>query len=459
VAGEAGRRRLVTTALVYGASVLERADEQILPSAYLFIGRSLFVSPTELGALTFARALVQALSSPISGILGDRYDRTWVIAFGCSVWGIMTAMFGFVTTLSMAMVLSAANGFGLSLVIPCCQSMIADYYPAKDRGKAFGMLFMVSILGGLCGGLLATNLGGKILFGIEGWRVVYQLVGLVSVLAGVLVFYFASDPRPTLHNGARGQNGNLWSEAIAIFKLRTFQVIIAQGIVGSMPWYCMGYFTLWFQLLGFNDFQASLLMAVFQIGNAKGSFLGGWLGDVAAKWSPDHGRILVAQVSVFSGLPIIYFLLKILPPLAGVSFGPYFVLLWAMGMLVSWCATSCNNPVFADVVPEHLRSMIYAYDRCLEGGIAAMITPLVGVLAEQTFKYRKPDPLHPMSREEGLHNADALGNALVVTCTVPWLLCFLFYGLLHRVYAGDRSHAAAAALKRGQRGAESAGNA
>jgi MFS family permease len=59
------------------------------------------------------------------------------------------------------MVLSAANGFGLSLVIPCCQSMIADYYPAKDRGKAFGMLFMVSILGGLCGGLLATNLGGK----------------------------------------------------------------------------------------------------------------------------------------------------------------------------------------------------------------------------------------------------------------------------------------------------------
>jgi hypothetical protein len=74
----------------------------------------------------------------------------------------------------------------------------------------------------------------RILFGIEGWRVVYQLVGLVSVLAGVLVFYFGSDPRPTLHNGARGQNGSLWSEAIAIFKLRTFQVIIAQGIVGSM---------------------------------------------------------------------------------------------------------------------------------------------------------------------------------------------------------------------------------
>lgn len=39
--------------------------------------------------------------------------------------------------------------------------MIADYYASKDRGKAFGLLFMVSILGGLGGGLLATNLGGR----------------------------------------------------------------------------------------------------------------------------------------------------------------------------------------------------------------------------------------------------------------------------------------------------------
>lgn len=56
---------------------------------------------------------------------------------------------------------SALNGFGLSLVIPSCQSMIADYYPAKDRGKAFGILYMMCSLGSLIGGILATNLGGR----------------------------------------------------------------------------------------------------------------------------------------------------------------------------------------------------------------------------------------------------------------------------------------------------------
>jgi len=412
---ETRRRRLVTTALVYGASVLERADEQILPSAYMFIGRSLLVSPTELGGLTFARALVQALSSPVSGVLGDRYDRTWVIAAGCCVWGLMTAMFGFVTSLPMAMLISGANGFGLALVIPCCQSMIADYYASKDRGKAFGLLFMVSILGGLGGGLLATNLGGRIVFGVEGWRVVYQLVGLISALCGALVLRFATDPRPALPASGAPASPSLWPETMAIFRLRTFQVIILQGIVGSMPWFCMGYFTLWFQLLGFTDLQASLLMGVFQLGNAKGAFLGGWLGDAASRWSPNHGRILVAQASVAAGLPMIAALLKGLPAAAGVAFPPYFVTLWAMGLLISWSATGCNNPVFADVVPEHLRSMIYAYDRCLEGGIAAMITPLVGLLAERSFHYQRPDPAHPMSPGEMRQNADALGSALLVS--------------------------------------------
>ena len=41
----------------------------------------------------------QALSSPISGILGDKYDRTHIVAFGCFLWGIMTTAIGFSTSI------------------------------------------------------------------------------------------------------------------------------------------------------------------------------------------------------------------------------------------------------------------------------------------------------------------------------------------------------------------------
>ena len=42
---------------------------------------------------------------------------------------------------------SAINGVGLALVIPCIQSLIADYNPPERRGTAFGTLFFVSSMG------------------------------------------------------------------------------------------------------------------------------------------------------------------------------------------------------------------------------------------------------------------------------------------------------------------------
>ena len=54
---------------------------------------------------------------------------------------------------------------------------------------------------------------------------------------------------------------------------------MVQGIVGSTPWNAMVFFTLWLQLLGFTDYSASVLMALFAGGCAIGSALGGYLGE------------------------------------------------------------------------------------------------------------------------------------------------------------------------------------
>jgi hypothetical protein len=59
-----GRSR--TTLLLYLASVIEKADEQILPAVYKYIGSSLHATPTQLGTITLCRALVQvSLNVPL----------------------------------------------------------------------------------------------------------------------------------------------------------------------------------------------------------------------------------------------------------------------------------------------------------------------------------------------------------------------------------------------------------
>lgn len=120
----------------------------------------------------------------------------------------------------------------------------------------------------------------------------------------------------------------------------------------------------------------------------------------------------------------------------------YGALLLVMGATISWAAPACNNPIFAEIVPPHLRNLVsqkkrcaalsflcshacprarkgsavicwtlvelppsraavgclqvYAFDRSFEMAIAAMAAPLVGILAEQLFGFSVGQPQLPI---------------------------------------------------------------
>ncbi len=48
----------------------------------------------------------------------------------------------------------------------------------------------------------------------------------------------------------------------------------------------------------------------------------------------------------------------------------YATLLFVGGLMKSWSAPALNNPVMAEIVPPHCRSLIFAFDRCFEGETA-----------------------------------------------------------------------------------------
>ena len=41
----------------------------------------------------------------------------------------------------------------------------------------------------------------------------------------------------------------------------------------------------------------------------------------------------------------------------------YSVAMVTCGLLKSWAAPACNNPIFAEIVPAHLRTLVYSFDR------------------------------------------------------------------------------------------------
>jgi MFS family permease len=452
--------------------ILERGDESILPAVFKFVGESLVTDPKGLANIQLSRALTQAAVAPFSGIAGDRFNRVHVVSVGALIWGLATIAMGLMTDLRQAYGFAVFNGIGLSLIVPSVQSLIADAYGAGTRGSAFGALYMISSLGSMAVSFFSTSVGGQHIGRLAGWRFAFLLVGAVSLAAGAAVLCVAHDPRAAekkrrralaltdatvvdapLHRWAWDRLKSMGRDIKMVLAVPTFVIIVLQGIVGSMPWTAMGFSTLYLQSSGFTDLKAAVVASCFSLGCALGSALGGVLGDAAQRRVGNRGRVAVNQFSVAVSIPAALVILKWLPQGSGAPgsadglLGVYAPVFFLAGSLISWCGTN-NSAIFSQVVPEQLRSSIYAFDRAFETAIGSLAGPIVGALTplfgfSGTLKYTADTSVAVMRT-----NARALANAMLVMMIVPWILCFLAFCGLYWTLDRDeaRAHEMAATI-------------
>lgn len=74
---------------------------------------------------------------------GHKLNRARLVGVACWYWAVCTALFAYSNSTWQGMVLWGFNGVGLGVMVPNAQSLIADYYDATHRGRAFGMLLAV----------------------------------------------------------------------------------------------------------------------------------------------------------------------------------------------------------------------------------------------------------------------------------------------------------------------------
>ncbi|CAI9110716.1 OLC1v1010785C1 [Oldenlandia corymbosa var. corymbosa] len=444
------------------AAIMERADENLLPSVYKEVSEAFSAGPSDLGYLTFLLRFSQGLASPVAGVLALSYDRPTVLAVGTLCWALSTAGVGFSSYFAQVAFWRVVNGLGLAIVIPALQSFIADSYKDGVRGKGFGFLHLVGTIGGIGGGAIATVMAGHDYLGIPGWRFAFIVTATLSCLIAFLVYTFVEDPekrttgdyekiksssRDELADKVHTNSLSIWLESWqatkAVTRVPTFQYIVLQGLVGSLPWTAFVFLTLWFELIGFDHNSSAALVGIFAGGCALGAFTGGIIADRMSLLYPHSGRIMCAQFSASMGIPFSWFLLRVVTQSVD-SYYTYAVTLFLMGLTISWCGSAVNAPMFAEVVPVKHRTMIYAFDRCFEGSFSSFAAPIVGILAENIYGYDRKsiDPVLGSGRE-----ALALSRGLFCMMAVPFGLCSLFYTPLYWTFKHDRENARVASVK------------
>ncbi|GAB5359308.1 hypothetical protein AAMO2058_000533200 [Amorphochlora amoebiformis] len=426
--------------LMLFCNAVEGADLVVLPAVFAEVAQEFQISPKSLGTLTMARGILQALTSPLAGVLDTRFDRRLVIGFGALLWALATFALAGSVNYAMLFAFRAINGIGLGIAPPLIYAFVADSHPKHNHGKAFGFLGLVAGIGVGVGGIVSTSVAATSLGPISGWRIALSIIATLSLLLGVGVLLAVRFERNG-RGGGRGREfiggvvpeGGVTEAMKLVLRIRSFQVIIGQGVLGSAVWAAFAFITWWLRLSCFESWEAGFLLAIVSLSNSIGTLIGGWIGDYFARLSPNHGRALAAQISVASGIPMIYVLLFLLPTGEKRSLPLFATLFFIFGTVISWCGTGVNNPILSEIVPISHRSMCFGLDRTFEGAVGAIGPAIVGVLATDVFGWN--DKGDHFCDEE---NAKALGNAIFATSSICWLGCFAVYSLLHITYPKDR---------------------
>merc|ERR1719456_1199345 len=107
------------------------------------------------------------------------------------------------------------------------------------------------------------------IWGIEGWRVAFGGVALASIfIAAGVHFTLVEEPRPW-----KPERMGLFQELrkfLGYLRIRSFVVVVIQGMFGMIPWAAMAFATMFFQYLGFSDATASMVYGISIVGTALG---------------------------------------------------------------------------------------------------------------------------------------------------------------------------------------------
>ena len=237
------RERWLLLSVMFMLMLITMIDRNITAILLEPIKKEFGVSDTQLGlmsGLAFA-VLYSVMGLPLSRI-ADRYDRKWLIIVSASIWSLFTILCGTAQKFWQLLVFRMGVGAAEAGSIPPSQSLIVDYFPPEDRGKAIsiymagsGIAFIIALAGG---GWIAQHYG---------WRAALYACGAVGLPVVLLAMIVLSEPRKRLPAHARVDQAPtepMVATLSALFRKRAFVYLLigltlyfatAQGAVVFIP--------------------------------------------------------------------------------------------------------------------------------------------------------------------------------------------------------------------------------
>jgi putative MFS transporter len=194
----------------------------LIGAGMFFDGYDLYVGTTVLGATLqekFSTLQLNAqfvsftflgmtLGSLIAGFVGDRYGRRFTYQFNLLVFGLASLAAAFAPDMFTLNLLRFVMGLGLGAEIVVGYSTLTEFVPPRSRGRWLAFMSFVVVAG-----LPVTTLLGNLIIPHYGWRPMFVIAGVGSLIVWYLRKALPESPR-WLEAQGRAAEAELLMEAI-----------------------------------------------------------------------------------------------------------------------------------------------------------------------------------------------------------------------------------------------------
>ena len=419
------RGALFALAVLFSMNLLNYIDRYVFAAVGPAIMKDLRIDTGKFGFLGSSFIIIYTLVSPAVGILGDRYDRRKLLAFGVGLWSVATVGTAYARTFNQMFLARALLGVGEASYGVVAPTLLADFFAPKWRGRVMGTFYLALPVGTALGYMV-----GGIMEKVGGWPSAFWVVGppgIVLAVAGLL-----------LREPGRGTTDGRAANAGPPPRLSEYLKLLA------IPSYLLntaGLAAVTFTTGAFGIFIPTYFQYVHRTKPEDKAYLGialavaGIVGVLIGMWLPDRLKRLTKRAyMLWAGTAV----------LISVPFGVAGLLAtqslaWSLGLLtlasvfMSSCLGPCNT-ITANVVPGTKRAMGFAFSIFLLhlfGDIPS--PPLIGEVAtilgspegsrSPLGRFAEGLGAVPVAGAHGLTNITA-GMLMIVPVLLLGSLCF-----------------------------------
>ena len=285
----------------------------------------------QLGLLGSILAITYGVSKFLSGLVADRSNPRYFMAFTLIATGLCNIAFGFSSSLVLFAIFWGLNGWFQGGGYPPCAKTLTHWYSQNERGKWWSIWNTSVNFGGFIIPLLAGGIAQAF-----GWRFAMYIPGALCILGGLWLINRMRDTPQSIGlppiEKHRNDYGSMKKKGDVDRRLSAKEILFTYILTNPLIWVlCIANFFLYMVRTALSDWMALYLVeskgyallgaggivSWLEIGGIAGTLLAGWSSDRFFKGQRAPANAIFAfaiicSILIFRAIPAGYVTLDIL---------------------------------------------------------------------------------------------------------------------------------------------------